>query len=110
MAAAAGRVIEYTDGLDFEGLLADRRTYDAVVRNLEILGEAAGKVPQETRALMPEIDFRRLGAMRNILAHVYFGIDDDILWDVISRHAPLVLRTVERFRLAERGTTGNAGT
>ena len=58
--------------------------FDATVRNLELLGEAANQLPDEVRAWAPEIEWRKLIGLRNILIHSYFGVDEDILWDLVQ--------------------------
>jgi uncharacterized protein with HEPN domain len=77
--ASARKVVRYTTAMDLPAFKADERTYDAVVRNLEIIGEAVKQLPPDARALAPGIDWRKISGMRDILAHVYFGIDDEII-------------------------------
>jgi uncharacterized protein with HEPN domain len=77
------KIIRYIENLGFYEFIADDRTYDAVIRNLEIIGEAARNVPEPIRARQPEIDWRAISALRNIVAHEYFGIKDEIIWDII---------------------------
>ncbi len=62
----------------------DRKTQDAVVRNLEIIGEAAGNLPETIQKSEPEIDWRKITGLRNILIHEYFGINLPIIWDVVQ--------------------------
>jgi uncharacterized protein with HEPN domain len=71
-----------------EGLAEDRRTRDAVVRNLEVIGEAAKKLPAETKRSHPEIEWKKIAGLRDILIHDYFGIDMDIVWDVVQNKLP----------------------
>lgn len=78
----------YLANITFEQFAADRKTVDAVVRNLEVIGEAAGKLTQAENSTMPEIDWRKIVAMRNILAHEYFGVSKTIVWDVVKNHLP----------------------
>ena len=75
---------EYTAGLDQNGFEADRKTLDAVVRNLEIIGEAARNLPDEWKDKAFGIEWRKIAALRNILAHEYFGISIPILWDIVQ--------------------------
>ena len=82
------RVDRYTAGMDRATFEADDRTQDAVLRNLELIGEAAKHLPPEARALAPTIAWRKIAGMRDVPAHNYFGIDDEILWDVISIEVP----------------------
>lgn len=74
--------------MDFETFAADSRTVDAVCRNLEVLGEAAKKVPDEFRAAHAEIEWRKLAGMRDVLAHDYFDIDLEVVWDVVQHKLP----------------------
>ncbi len=91
------KILRYTEGLSAEQLMQDDKTYDAVVRNLEILGEAAKHIPSEARDLLDDIDWRKAAGMRDMLAHDYFGIDNDILWDVVQNKVPELLEAVESF-------------
>ena len=78
---SCSRVLCYTQGMTFEQFKADNKTYDAVVRNLEIIGEAAKGLLDDVRAMMPDIEWSKATGLRNIVAHAYFGINDEILWD-----------------------------
>jgi len=75
---------EYTTGLDQNGLAGDRKTLDAVVRNLEIIGEAARNLPDEWKGGASRIEWRKIVALRNLLAHAYFGISIPIVWDIVQ--------------------------
>jgi uncharacterized protein with HEPN domain len=89
--ASIERIKEYTRNLDFEQFRSDTKTFDAVVRNLEIIGEASVHVPEEIVADHPEIPWQDMRAMRNVLAHEYFGINENIVWDTIQNDLlPLV--------------------
>jgi uncharacterized protein with HEPN domain len=77
------RIIAYSAGISCEELLNDTMRMDAIVRNLEIIGEAASKLPVELKNKYPEVEWRKISNFRNILAHEYFGIDYEILWDII---------------------------
>jgi len=77
--------------------MGDQKTYDAVVRNLEIIGEAAKHMSDDLRGELPDIEWRKIAAMRNMLAHAYFGIDNDILWDVVQNRVPALAATVGRY-------------
>ena len=87
---AVGNAMTYTDGYSLDKLRNDQKTLDAVVRNLEIIGEAAKSIPPEFRERHPQIEWRKLGGFRDVLIHNYFGIDIEIIWDVIANKlAPL---------------------
>jgi uncharacterized protein with HEPN domain len=70
--------------MDFDGFKADIRTQDAVVRNLEIIGEASGRLPDAVRQEASEIEWRKIVGIRNIPAHGYFNISLPIIWDVVQ--------------------------
>lgn len=90
MKARCERVNEYTTGLSRGEFENKRMAYDATLRNLELLGEAARHVPDEVRGLAPGIPWRRIVGARNILTHGYLGIDNDIIGDIVrSEIAPL---------------------
>jgi uncharacterized protein with HEPN domain len=86
--ASIERIIEYTRDLDFEQFSCDTKTVDAVVRNFEIIGEAAAHVPEEIVVRHPEIPWQDMRDMRNVLAHEYFGINENIVWDTIQVDLP----------------------
>jgi uncharacterized protein with HEPN domain len=82
---AIDRILEYTRSHSLESFKADPRTVDAVVRNLEVIGEAARHLDAETAAQLPDLPWRELQAMRNVLIHEYFGISVAIIWETITR-------------------------
>lgn len=87
----AEKAITYTKGLDQGAFIADRLTYDATLRNLELIGEAATHVPDHVRDAHPEIKWRSIVGARNRLAHGYLGLDEDVLWDIIQTDVPDLL-------------------
>ncbi len=88
MIGCAGKVLDYTRGLDQAGFEGNTLVYDAALRNLELIGEAATHVPEETRQRAPHIEWRRIVAVRNRLVHGYLGIDNDTLWSIIQTDIP----------------------
>ncbi|MCY4237646.1 MAG: DUF86 domain-containing protein [Rhodospirillaceae bacterium] len=84
-------VVSFTDGMDMAVFVEDARTYHAVLRNLELIGEAASHIPLGVRDAFPKIDWRRIVSFRNRLAHAYFRIDDDIVWDIVTKDIPSLL-------------------
>ena len=91
----AGETIEeYLKGYDFSEFQKDRRTVDAVTRNLEILGETTKHIPQDWKEKAPHIQWRAIAGFRDILAHSYFRTEDAILWDTASNHIPALLEVV----------------
>jgi uncharacterized protein with HEPN domain len=93
---AADAVREFTAGLTADDLAADRRTRDAVIRNLEVIGEACKKVPEELRSRSPDVEWRRISGLRDVLIHDYFGIDLDIVWDVVQNKLPELARHIRQ--------------
>ena len=91
MIAFAEKVIAYTDGLDQERFVASGLNYDATVRNLELIGEAATHVPDAVRAAHPQVPWRLVIATRNRLIHGYLGIDNDTLWSIVASDIPALL-------------------
>ena len=81
---AVRRIKEFTDNMEFTAFQEDLKTQDAVVRNLEIIGEASGRLPEDVRKSAPRIEWRKIIGIRNILAHEYFGISLPIVWDVVQ--------------------------
>lgn len=77
---ACAKVRRYIAGMTFEAFVADDRTRDAVMRNIEIIGEAAKGIPDDVAASAPEIPWRNVRGMRDVLAHGYFGASNEIVW------------------------------
>lgn len=106
----AERAVAYTSGLDQDAFVGDRRTYDATLRNLELIGEAATRVPEEVREASPQIKWRQVIATRNRLAHAYQGIDDDVIWDIIQTDLPDLLIKARRLLEMEQRDRKGYGT
>ena len=75
---------EYVAGMDYDEFAADRKTRDAVIRNLEVIGEAARALPDEIKQRSQHIEWRKIIALRNLLIHEYFGVSVEIVWDVVE--------------------------
>lgn len=82
---AAGAIRSYVEGMDESAFRSDRRTLDAVLRNLTVIGEAARNVPEEFRARFPEVPWLEMSDMRNVVVHEYFGVDVGILWQTVTK-------------------------
>jgi uncharacterized protein with HEPN domain len=86
--------VEFLQGscseLSLEDFLADETLRRAAVRSLEIIGEAAKKVPEDFRAKYPTIEWRAMSGMRNKLIHDYFGVDYELVWDVVRNRIPIL--------------------
>jgi uncharacterized protein with HEPN domain len=94
-----GRVESYTAGMSRQSFFANQLVFDAVLRNLELIGEAAKHLPPEALSLAPTIKWTLIRRMRNVVAHVYFGLDDDVVWDAITCDVPDLRRTLEAVTL-----------
>lgn len=87
----AGKVLTYTRGFDQAGFVTSGINYDATLRNLELIGEAATHIPDDVRTAHPEIPWRMIIATRNRLIHAYLGLDNDTLWSIIQDDVPELL-------------------
>jgi len=92
------RIDTYVTGLDQETLAADELRLDAVVRNLEVIGEAVKQLPEEMIRQEPHIEWRKIAGLRDILIHHYFGIDVGIIWDVVQNKLPDLERQIRTIR------------
>lgn len=81
-------VEEFTSGMTLEDFSKDKKTINAVVRSLEVLGEAAKKIPQSIRKTHPDLPWNKMAGMRDKLIHQYFSVDLDILWKVVTEDLP----------------------
>ena len=92
--SAIEKIFEYTSGYDIENFENDSKTVDAVVRNLEIIGEAARHVPDDIVENNPGIPWREMRDLRNLLAHEYFGVNTRIVWETIRTDLPAIVRSL----------------
>ncbi len=90
MLAAIKAIEDFTFGMDREIFLDDEKTKSAVVRQFEIIGEAAKSVPDEIKSLAPELHWRGIAGMRDRLVHAYFRVDYDLVWDTMQSELPLL--------------------
>ena len=85
---AIGRIERYTRGMDYEEFLANDLVQDGVIRNLMVIGEAVKLIPEPLKCEHVDISWRKIAGMRDILIHAYFGIHNDIVWDVLRNKIP----------------------
>jgi len=93
---AVERIIRYTAGLSHDQFLRDTKTQDAVVRNLEVIGEATKNLSDAFVQAHPQIPWRNLAGLRDKLIHHYFGISWGIVWTIISEQLPELLAQIDR--------------
>lgn len=93
---AIRRIRAYTAGMTFEAFLWDTKTQDAVVRNLEIIGEATKRLSEEVRERYEAVPWRNMAGVRDRLIHHYFGISLDVVWEIVNEELEGVALEVER--------------
>ena len=93
------KILDYTRDFSFENFIKDFKTVDAVVRNFEIIGEAANRLPEEFKELHQDIDWHRIRGFRNRIVHDYFGIDYSIVWQVKETYLLQLIDNLERLVL-----------
>ena len=95
MLESAAKIQRYTEGYSLEQFTADSKTADAVVRNFEIIGEAANRLPEDFKANHLEVDWQRLRGFRNRIVHDYFGIDYAIVFQIIQTYLPELITSLK---------------
>ena len=86
---------EYVYDIEYEDFINDRKTYQAVIREFEIIGEAVAKLPEEIKIKYPEVEWQDVKDFRNLLIHEYFGVDLEIVWQVIKEDLPVLIKVVK---------------
>jgi len=86
---AVEKIERYVSGLNHDAFVKDDKTVDSVVRNLEVIGEAANRVPENIRSQYPEITWRKIIGLRNRIVHDYFNIDVEIVWEIAQKDLPI---------------------
>jgi uncharacterized protein with HEPN domain len=85
---SAEKINTYTQSLTYDQFIEDSRTIDAVIRNLEIIGEASNRLPDELKDQTSEVDWHKIRGLRNRIVHGYFGINYKIIWDIVEDYLP----------------------
>ncbi|MEZ0484265.1 HepT-like ribonuclease domain-containing protein [Fibrella aquatica] len=89
------KIIRYCKGLTYELFLDDDKTIDAVIRNFEIIGEAANRLPDEFKDQYPDVDWHKIRGFRNRIVHDYMGIDYSIVWEIKTEFLPALLTLLQ---------------
>ena len=97
----AKRILFFTNGMSGDDFLRDEKTFFAVVRALEIIGEAAKQIPSEVRDRHPNVPWRKLTGTRDKLIHHYFGINLAVVWETITEDIPVLVPLLQRVLEAE---------
>ncbi len=93
---ATKKIVQFTQGQSFDSFSADEKTVDAVVRNLEIIGEAAKAISSELKSQHVDVEWKKMAGLRDLLIHQYFGIDKEIIWDIVQSKVPPLVEQMRR--------------
>ena len=91
-----GEIERFIEGYDFNQFFKDRKTVNAVIRSLEVIGEASKKIPVDVREKYPLIPWKKMGGMRDKLIHEYSGVDEEIVWKVATEEIPPLKSQIEK--------------
>lgn len=94
MREAMQRIARYTAGMDVTIFLADEKTTDAVVRNIEIIGEASKQLPEDFKTAQPQVPWAQMAGMRNRIVHDYAGVDLELVWNVVRTSLPTLEQAI----------------
>lgn len=95
---AIDKILKFTSGMSFYEFESDDKTIDAVIRNLEIVGEAVKNIPKKVKDKAPDVDWRKIAGLRDILIHEYFGVNKEIVWDIVQNKILPLKFACERLR------------
>ena len=104
IAEAAKRAISYTAELSYEQFLDNTQVQDAVLRNLQVIGEASKKVSASLRKAYPNLPWREMAGIRDRVVHDYFGVDYRVVWEVVQRDLPRLLSLIQVILDQENGS------
>jgi uncharacterized protein with HEPN domain len=85
---AIRKIERYTKNISFDDFIVDELIQDGVVRNLEVIGEAVKNIPEYIKDKKPEVEWKKIAGLRDIITHAYFVIDEDIIWDAVKNKLP----------------------
>lgn len=100
------KIKTYTQGMDFEAFCKNPLVMDGVVRNLEIIGEAAKKIPLSIRKETPNIEWKKIAGLRDILIHEYFAVNIKIIWGLIENKLPVLYKQIKELVQSESDLFG----
>ena len=89
------KILRFTKGMTYKEFIHDELHFDAVLRNLEVIGEAVKNISEETRITYPNVKWRKIAGFRDIVAHEYFGVNEETVWDIVKNQVPGLLEIVK---------------
>jgi len=92
-------ILSFTKGMSYSNFSGDKKTTNAVIRSLEVIGEATKNLPLSFRDNYPDIPWKQMAGMRDKLIHEYFGIDKQMVWQVIEKHIPDILALIKKMSI-----------
>ncbi len=92
------KIQAYTERLSYKGFIENELLVDGVVKNLEIIGEAVKHLPTELKKTHSQIDWRKIAGLRDILVHHYFGLDREVIWDIMRNKLPELKLVIEKIQ------------
>jgi uncharacterized protein with HEPN domain len=92
----AEKALSFVQGMDYDSFCTDDKAVYAVIRALEIIGEAARQIPEGLRRSNPEIQWREIAAMRNKLTHEYFGVNTKVIWQTVQEDLPVIIPQLKK--------------
>jgi uncharacterized protein with HEPN domain len=98
---SCAKIIRYTEGLTRDQVFADEMRFDGVLLNLHVIGEAVKKLPSELRERYADIAWREIAGLRDFVAHAYFALDLDIIWNAIQRDIPALQLRIRQIIVSE---------
>lgn len=93
---ACRKISRFTEGRTRDEVLADEMRFDALLHNLHVIGEAVKKLPEDFRDRHADLPWREIAGMRDVVAHAYFALDLDILWDAVQKDVPILLSRAQQ--------------
>ncbi|MEO8513292.1 MAG: DUF86 domain-containing protein [Ignavibacteria bacterium] len=93
------KILEYTNNLSYEEFNKDYKTYDAVLRNIEIIGEAVKNIPDDIREKYNFIEWKKIAGLRDIVIHDHFGVNEEIIWDIVQNKIPELKESLNKIEL-----------
>lgn len=92
-------ILAFTKGMSYSDFADDKKTVNAVIRSLEVIGEATKKLPTSLKDSHPDVPWKQMAGMRDKLIHEYFGIDQQMVWQAVEKHIPEILPWIKEITL-----------